>query len=80
VNLHYVGDISCVENFFNYDFDYIVKVALYAKDGLLDVYCNYNLYGDTPFRIGADGHHIFLSEEEVEKMANRDYSFIFDAS
>lgn len=79
-NLHYIGDIITVDDFLKYDFDYILKVTKYAKKGMLDVYQNYELYGDRSFRVGKSGEHIFLSEEEAEKMSNRDYSFIFNIS
>ena len=79
-SLRYVGNIVTVEDFLKYDFDYILKVTKYAKKGLLDVYCNYELYGDRSFRIAANGDHIFLSEEEVDKMSKHDYSFIFHIS
>ncbi len=75
-HLWYVGDISTVQDLFEYDFDYIIKVSVSAKDGLLDIYYNYDLYGDNPFLIAADGQHILLSEEEAEKIQNRDYSFL----
>lgn len=79
-NLHYVGNIITVDDFLKYDFDYILKVVKYAKKGMLDVYQNYELYGDRSFRVGRNGEHIFLSEEEEEKMSKCDYSFIFHIS
>ena len=77
-HLHYVGDIETVEDFFKYDFKYIVKVALLAKDGVLDVYYNYDL--EKYFRIAKDGTHIFISDEEVKSITNKDYSFILRKS
>ena len=55
-----------------YDFDYILKVAKYAKKGMLDIYYSSD---DKPFRIGADGEHIFLTDNEIERIENKDYSF-----
>ncbi|MBQ8372055.1 MAG: hypothetical protein IJX38_03855 [Clostridia bacterium] len=77
-NLHYVGDISTVEDFLKYDFDYILKIDKYARKGMLDVYSNYELHGDRVFRIAANGEHILLSDEEAEKMSKCDYSFFFE--
>lgn len=79
-SLRYVGSIVTVEDFLKYDFDYILTVTKYAKKGMLDVYSNYELYGDKCFRIAANGKHILLSEEEEEKMSKHDYSFIFHIS
>ena len=71
-SLRYVGNIVTVEDFLKYDFDYILKVAKYAKKGMLDIYYSSD---DKPFRIGADGEHIFLTDNEIEKIENKDYSF-----
>lgn len=72
-NLRYVGNIVTVEDFLKYDFDYILKVTKYAKNGVLDIYYSPD---EQPFRIGVDGKHIFLTDNEVEKMENKDYSFL----
>lgn len=71
-SLRYVGNIVTVEDFLKYDFDYILKVAKYAKKGMLDIYYSSD---DKPFRIGADGEHIFLTDNEIERIENKDYSF-----
>ena len=71
-SLRYVGNIVTVEDFLKYDFDYILKVAKYAKKGMLDIYYSSD---DKPFRMGADGEHIFLTDNEIERIENKDYSF-----
>ena len=71
-SLRYDGNIVTVEDFLKYDFDYILKVAKYAKKGMLDIYYSSD---DKPFRIGADGEHIFLTDNEIERIENKDYSF-----
>ena len=71
-SLRYVGNIVTVEDFLKYDFDYILKVAKYAKKGMLDIYYSSD---DKPFRIGADGEYIFLTDNEIERIENKDYSF-----
>lgn len=76
-HLYYVGDISNVEDLLKYDFDYIRKVTLYAKMGLLDVYQDCEL---RYLRYTDDGQEIFLSDEEAKKIMNGDYSSIFENS
>ena len=74
--LYYVGDIKTVEDFFKYDFDYILKVMRYAKKGLLDYYTDSD---GRLFRLDAKKNKIYLTPEEAKQIGNKDYTFIFNS-
>lgn len=75
----YVGNIKTVEDFFKYEFDYILKVTRYAKKGLLDYYSDSEDSDGRLFRLDARGSKIYLTPEEVKQIENKDYSFIFNS-
>lgn len=74
--LWYVGDIKTVEDFFKYEFDYILKVMRYAKKGLLDYYTDSD---GRLFRLDVKENKIYLTPEEAKQIGNKDYSFIFNS-
>lgn len=78
-HLNYVGDINEISDLLSCDFDYIVKVCSYAKDGLLDTYVNYFIDDERPFILynGKEEERIFLTEEQNKQICSKDYSFIF---
>jgi hypothetical protein len=78
-HLNYVGNIKEISDLLSYDFDYIVKVCSYAKDGLLDTYVNYFIDDERPFILynGKEEERIFLTEEQNKQICSKDYSFIF---
>ena len=63
------------------NFERIIKIALYASDGLLDVYQDITdeKFGEL-YRVTSTGERIILTDEDVEKMNAKDYDFILDES
>ena len=57
--------------------EHTVRIALYAEDGLLDIYQGPN--GEYPLRKMPDGEVVPKSEEEVFAIEQKDYSFILNS-
>ncbi len=68
----YVGTISKPEELFKYKPQYIIKVAKAAEQGLLDHFYDDN-FGD--YRLDKNGERIYLTNEQVHMMIDKDYSF-----
>lgn len=70
---HYVAR-SLIEPkvLFKYSPEYIIKVALAAEQGLLDYYYDDDL---NDYRLDINGERIYLTDEQVDMMIDKDYSF-----
>ena len=72
-NRDYVGHaLTKPEELFKYTPEYIIKVALAAEQGLLDYYYDDDL---NDYRLDINGERIYLTDEQVSMMIDRDYSF-----
>ena len=68
--------VTSIDDISAYTFEDTVKAALYASKGYFDIY-------QTPtgevFRLGKNGKHIPISEEEEEMLRNYDFDFIYSS-
>jgi hypothetical protein len=72
----YVGyALTKPEELFKYAPEYIIKVALAAEQGLLDYYIINDMLGENFYRMDANGERIYLTDEQVDMMIDKDYSF-----
>jgi hypothetical protein len=57
-------------------FEKTVKAELYANDGYLSIF-----QGDRypQYRLGKHGEHIPLTDDEIDRMENYDFQFIYDS-
>lgn len=69
---YYVGTISKPEELFKYKPQYIIKVAKAAEQGLLDRFYDDN---SNEYRLDINGERIYLTNEQVLMMIDKDYSF-----
>ena len=61
------------------NFEKTIKTALYADKGYLSVFQKYLNENPEFYRMDDRQRHILLTEEEYEKMCNKNYDFIFDS-
>lgn len=68
--------VTSIENICFVLFERTIKAAIYASEGYFDIHMS--AYGE-PFRFGKNRKHIPITDEEIEKLENYDFDFVYDS-
>lgn len=68
--------VTAIEDISFFFFEDTIKAALYASKGYFDVHTSPS---GARYRIGKNGKHIPVTDEEIEMLENYDFDFIYDS-